>query len=208
MSLAFCFAQISKPWAITAGFFLPNGAWQCSAVFLTAEAGASRWVRDQTSQGAGPASRHWLAAIRSLWHLQEALGCSPGREYWGQTCKTCSGRSCTKLTRVLWEHYAPWFKWVLQLSYTKSVCDVHRCNLSTGSSLIHAMRSLFRPDLPTDAQLKVKWVTLAIEAVWAPVGTWQECSWGWVLGSDSAHGRGCREHLDVATPSIISCIYV
>lgn len=109
---------------------------------------------------------------------------------------------------VLWEHYAPWFKWVLQLPYTKSVRDVHRCNLSTGSSLIHAMRSLFRPDLPTDAQLKVKWVTLAIEAVWAPVGTWQECSLGWVLGSDSAHGRGHREHLDVATPSIISCIYM
>jgi len=51
----------------------------------------------------------------------------------------------------------------------KSGCDAHGYNLSIGSSPILAARSLFRPDLPAVAQLKVRWVTLATEAVWAPV---------------------------------------
>lgn len=51
----------------------------------------------------------------------------------------------------------------------KSGCDAHGYSLSIGSSLILAVRSLFRPDLSADAQLKVRWITLAIETVWAPI---------------------------------------
>lgn len=78
----------------------------------------------------------------------------------------------------------------------KSGCAAHGYSLSIGSSLILAVRSLFRPDLPADAQLKVRWVTLAIEALWAPVRG-REISFGWVLGGGSA------QRMQEATPLIV-----
>lgn len=104
-----------------------------------------------------------LTVLRSLWHLQEALGCF----------KYCSSEQ-RGLQSNLWDllskesHQADSHVLCSLTSVScncliyKSGCDAHGYNLSTGSRLILAVRSLFRPGLPADVQLKTRWSLWAL----------------------------------------------
>lgn len=92
------------------------------------------------------------------------------REGYHQTHETYLGKSCTKLTAVSFENIMlPDLKVSSNSFIYKCVCDAHGWSLPIDSSMILAVRSLFRNDWPVDAQGKVRWATLAIKAVWAPV---------------------------------------
>ncbi|KAK2544212.1 hypothetical protein Q9966_002213 [Columba livia] len=77
------------------------------------------------------------------------------REGYHQTRETYLGKSCTKLTAVSFENIMlPDLKVSSNSFIYKCVCDAHGWSLPIDSSMILAVRSLFRNDWPVDAQGK------------------------------------------------------